>query len=74
MRLLVERGARLDLQDAGGRTALHWCAVTRSSKCVQALCKAAASSLQQAQLLNCSDHDQLTPLVRNGVDTDVLSS
>lgn len=62
--MLLERGAEPALQDEGGRTALHWAAVTQSTKCLQALCKAVSGHNNRKRIvLDLKDKESLAPLV-----------
>ena len=54
VKLLLEANADLTITDDGGRMPIHWCAASNSTKCMQALCKAAAER-GQIDMLNVVD-------------------
>ena len=62
VKLLLEANADLTIVDEGGRMPLHWCSASNSTKCMQALCKAAAER-RQLDILNVADAQGMAPLV-----------
>jgi ankyrin repeat protein len=59
LKYALEKGARWDAVDGSGRTALHWCALADSSKCLSVVLK---SKDRAAGSLDIQDHDLMTAL------------
>ena len=60
VRLLLERGARLELQDEEGWTAMHWAIVDNRAGVLELLCSAPGA----AAALALGDHTLRSPLAK----------